>query len=99
MVGANGQKRVNGQPAGAREEPSLGGYKSGSKERSRPVPDPARIVLRPGTRLVRDWQGKSHSVDVRADGLSWNGTVYRSLSAVALAITGARWSGNRFFRL
>ena len=38
-------------------------------------------------------------MDVRADGLSWNGTVYGSLSAVALAITGARWSGNRFFRL
>ena len=59
----------------------------------------AQIALRPGTRLVREWQGKSHSVDVRADGFAWNGTVYRSLSGVALAITGARWSGNRFFRL
>lgn len=57
------------------------------------------IVLRPGTRLVREWQGKSHRVEVRADGFGWNGEVYRSLSAVAFAITGARWSGNRFFRL
>lgn len=56
-------------------------------------------MLRPGTRLVRQWQGRSHAVDVQADGFAWNGTVYRSLSAVALAITGARWSGNRFFRL
>ncbi len=57
------------------------------------------VALRPGTRLVREWQGKSHTVEVRADGFGWNGQVYRSLSAVALAITGARWSGNRFFRL
>ena len=57
------------------------------------------VTLRPGTRLVREWQGKCHSVDVRADGFGWNGQVYRSLSAVAFAITGARWSGNRFFRL
>ena len=57
------------------------------------------IALRHGTRLVREWQGRSHSIEVRADGFGWNSEVYRSLSAVALAITGARWSGNRFFRL
>ena len=57
------------------------------------------VALRPGTRLVREWQGKSHSVEVRADGFGWNAEVYRSLTAVAFAITGARWSGNRFFRL
>ena len=57
------------------------------------------LALRPGTRLVREWQGKSHSVEVRADGFGWNGEVYRSLSAVASAITGAHWSGMRFFRL
>lgn len=57
------------------------------------------IALRPGTRLVREWQGKSHTVEVRDHGFGWNGEVYRSLSAVAQAITGARWSGNRFFRL
>ncbi len=57
------------------------------------------IALRPGTRLVREWQGRSHSVEVRADGFGWNGEVYGSLSAVASAITGAHWSGMRFFRL
>ena len=81
------------------EEPSSQGCESGLANRAKPASSAARIALRPGTRLLREWQGRSHSVDVRADGLSWNGTVYRSLSAVALAITGARWSGNRFFRL
>lgn len=55
--------------------------------------------LRPGMRLVRSWQGKTHVVEVVEDGLVWNGKTYGSLSAVALAITGARWSGRRFFRL
>jgi hypothetical protein len=57
------------------------------------------IILSPGTRLVREWQGRSHAVDIRTDGFGWNGKHYRSLSAVATAITGARWSGNRFFRV
>jgi hypothetical protein len=57
------------------------------------------IVLRPGTRLVREWQGRSHAVDVRVDGFGWNGKHYRSLSAVATAITGVHRSGNRFFRV
>ena len=68
-------------------------HRDGSRAKAQP------IALRPGTRLVREWQGRSHSVEVRADGFGWNSEVYRSLSAVALAITGARWSGNRFFRL
>ena len=79
--------------------PSSGSLEAGSRRKILPAPTSVRIALRPGTRLVREWQGKSHSVDVRADGFAWNGTVYRSLSGVALAITGARWSGNRFFRL
>jgi len=81
------------------QEPSSEGCESGPMKRGKPAPNAARIALRPGTRLVREWQGRSHTVDVRAAGLNWNGTVYRSLSAVAFAITGARWSGTRFFRL
>lgn len=57
------------------------------------------IILRPGTRLVREWQGRSHAVDVHVDGFGWNGKHYRSLSAVATAITGVHRSGNRFFRV
>ena len=102
VVRASGQKGSNKQQAlnvSTSGTPSSGGLKAGSRDRDKATPSATRIALRPGTRLVREWQGRSHSVDVRADGLRWNGTVYRSLSAVALAITGARWSGNRFFRL
>ncbi len=56
---------------------------------------PAR--LKPGGRLLREWNGASHIVDVLEDGYRWRGRSYRSLSAVARAITGARWSGPRFF--
>jgi hypothetical protein len=55
--------------------------------------------LRPGARLVREWNGVSHVVDVTEAGLLWRGRRYRSLSAVARAITGTRWSGPRFFGL
>jgi hypothetical protein len=53
--------------------------------------------LRPGARLVREWNGRAHTVDVTENGYQWDGKDYRSLSAVARAITGARWSGPRFF--
>jgi hypothetical protein len=57
------------------------------------------LSLKPGTRLIREWHGKTHMVEVLETGFSWNGTVQRSLSAVASAITGTRWSGRRFFGL
>jgi len=50
-----------------------------------------------GTRLVREWQGDVHAVDVLEAGLLYNGRLYGSLSEVARVITGARWSGPRFF--
>jgi hypothetical protein len=52
-----------------------------------------------GTRLVREWQGRSHIVDVMDDNVLYLGQSYRSLSEVARLITGARWSGPRFFGL
>lgn len=55
--------------------------------------------IRPGTRLVRDWQGKTYGVVVLEDGFDWNGSTYRSLSEIARLITGTRWSGPRFFGL
>ena len=55
--------------------------------------------LTPGTRLVREWNGRTHHVDVIAGGFVWNGTRHRSLSAIAREITGVRWSGPRFFGL
>jgi hypothetical protein len=59
----------------------------------------ARPELKPGTRLVREWQGRTYEVLVLDDGLSWQGTHYRSLSALARKITGTPWSGPLFFGL
>jgi Protein of unknown function (DUF2924) len=53
--------------------------------------------LKPGTVLVRDYQGQRHTVTVAPDGFNWQGTTYPSLSAIARAITGTAWSGPRFF--
>ncbi len=55
--------------------------------------------VRPGGRLLRAWNGTTHVVDILPDGYLWNGARHRSLSAIARAITGARWSGPRFFGL
>ena len=58
-----------------------------------------RPELRPGTRLVREWQGRTYDVLVLDGGFSWQGTHYRSLSALARMITGTAWSGPLFFGL
>ncbi len=55
--------------------------------------------LKPGTRLIRSWHGTVHQVLVLADGYEHQGRSYRSLSQIARAITGAHWSGPRFFGL
>src|SRR2546430_15052669 len=54
-------------------------------------------LTRPGTILVREWQGTTHQVPVRADGFLWNGRAHNSLSGIARAITGTKWNGPRFF--
>jgi hypothetical protein len=48
---------------------------------------------------VREWNGQTHAVLVLPDGVEWRGQRYRSLSVVAREITGAHWSGPRFFGL
>src|SRR5215204_2305314 len=63
------------------------------------VPVPDRVGIRPGTLLVREWEGVCHRVMVMAEGFAWNGSTYPSLSKVARAITGTRWNGPRFFGL
>src|SRR6202049_3612579 len=61
--------------------------------------DQKRTELTPGTVLVREWDRQSQRVMVMADGFAWNGQTYDSLSKVAFAITGTKWSGPRFFGL
>jgi len=58
-----------------------------------------RPQLKPGTRLIREWRGRTYEVVVLDDGLSWQGTRYRSLSAIARKISGTAWSGPLFFGL
>jgi Protein of unknown function (DUF2924) len=55
--------------------------------------------VRPGARLVREWRGRTHTVVVTEDGFEFAGKNYSSLSKIAQAITGAHWSGPRFFGL
>ena len=55
--------------------------------------------LKPGARLIREWRGETHTVIVLEDGFEWRGQRWRSLSVIAREITGAHWSGPRFFGL
>jgi hypothetical protein len=55
--------------------------------------------IRAGARLVREWNGRTHTVTVEEEGFTYAGRNYRSLTAIACDITGARWSGPRFFGL
>lgn len=70
------------------------------KTRVGPVaPPPAAASLRPGMRLMREWNGETHVIEVVEKGFTWRGQTYPSLSAIARAITGSRWSGPQFFGL
>ena len=57
------------------------------------------LSLKPGARLVREWRGRTHTVTVAEDGFEYAGTSYPSLTKIAKKITGAHWSGPRFFGL
>ena len=57
------------------------------------------LHIKPGTRLVRDWGGTSHHVRVEEGGFFYRDQRYKSLSEIACAITGTKWSGPRFFGL
>jgi hypothetical protein len=58
-----------------------------------------QAAFKPGTKLLRAWNGTTHEVQVLVDGFEWRGQTYASLSKIAKAITGAHWSGPRFFGL
>jgi hypothetical protein len=69
----------------------------GTLTRQGQIADPRNPVV--GTKLIREWDGTAHTVTVLKDGFDWGGQRYKSLSAVARAITGTRWNGYRFFGL
>lgn len=60
---------------------------------------PPRPATKPGTRLIREWQGETHTVTVTESGFLYQDKVHRSLSSIARQITGTRWSGPAFFGL
>ncbi len=59
----------------------------------------SKVQYLPGTRLIREWQGETHEVVIAEKGYMWRDKRYRSLSHIAREITGAHWSGPRFFGL
>lgn len=67
---------------------------AGGQHRSAPG-----VTIKPGTRLLRDWQGVTHEVIILEKGIQYRGREWPSLSAVAREITGTRWSGPLFFGL
>ena len=85
------------KPETVRRLERLGEELDGGKRDTRRI----RADIRPiaGTRLIREWQGVEHAVTVTADGFEWQGRPYKSLSAIARAITGTRWNGWVFFGL
>jgi hypothetical protein len=68
-----------------------GGAKASSRVPAAPI--------RPGTRLVRNWNGRTIDVLAVEDGFLFEGKRYGSLTSIARGVTGARWSGPRFFGL
>lgn len=82
-------------------DPSLEQLLRAELARLRPGKKPKlpRLRYRPGSVLEKEWQGARHHIEVLANGYRWRGNTYRSLSAIARAITGVRWNGPRFFGL
>ena len=95
------------------QERAFGGLKPASKRQMRAhleglararsghpdAPRRSSVRLSPGTQLMWEWNGATLLVDVVDDGFLWKDATYRTLSAVAVAITGTKWSGPKFFGL
>lgn len=83
------------------QEDALGGLDGETKRLLRRKAERPRATdqLKPGTRLAREWQGRVYEVEITPQGVVYDGRVMKSLSAAALAISGTRWNGPRFFGL
>ena len=91
------------------QEKALGELKPSTARRLRAIgdelvsgkrsPGSSQLAPRPGTRMVRQWQGKLHEVITLESGFMYDGEKFRSLSEIARIITGTRWSGPAFFGL
>lgn len=87
------------------QEKALGGLGRASRRlldnigEGKPAIETARRRLKPGTVLVREYQGERHSVVAASDGFVWREETYASLSIIARLITGTNWNGPKFFGL
>ena len=72
---------------------------AGRLRKGEPITSVSSITLKPSTRLVRSWRGKTHQVTVLESGYEHQERRYTSLTQIAYAITGTRWSGPAFFGL
>lgn len=88
------ERRHGGLPSATRRQIERAGREVTDGRPSRDGPD-----LKPGSRLSREWGGRTHNVLVLGDGFLFEERRYRSLSQIANAITGTNWSGPRFFGL
>jgi hypothetical protein len=89
------------------QERAYGGLSPKTSERSQVIAtslrpqsrsrDEARQRFKSGTKLIREWRGKTHEVTLNDDGYHYLGKTYKSLSPIACEITGTRWSGPAFF--
>ena len=85
------------KPETIRRLERLGEELDGGDKKKRGIRGDAMPIT--GTRLLREWQGVEHIVTVTTEGFEWQGRPYKSLSAIARAITGTRWNGWVFFGL
>jgi len=90
------EQELGGLPACTLKELGSISLEAG-KGRAALPPPPRQVMLSAGTRLVREWNGRTINVDVLGEGYVWNDQRYGSLSEIARAVTGTRWSGPRFF--
>lgn len=89
------RKAMGGLSRKVRRQLEQAGEQLGAGRSITPVPTAPKA----GTRLIREWQGVTHEVILLEKGVEYRGRTWSSLSAVARDITGARWSGPRFFGL
>lgn len=89
------ERRYGGVPAAVLRELKRVA-EGGSVSATAPAP-PRRLA--PGTRLYREWQGRTIAVEVTDQGFVWESKTWRSLSEIARHVTGAHWNGPRFFGL
>ena len=88
-------KRISGLTK--REQKTLSTFGKTGAVNARVKPKRTTVILTPGAKLMRDWNGRSYTVSVIEEGFVYQDKVWPSLSAIARDITGAHWSGPRFF--